>query len=98
MPFFSFLGYTLMELFRKPTIDDKLINKRVRLFINQMIYLRRVEKKKILTRHNKVAKWLVNFFYKIQKLSGIGTSALELELEMELEFELILQTPLFPVP
>ena len=35
MPIFSFIGYTLAELFRKPTIDGKFINKRVRLFIHQ---------------------------------------------------------------
>ena len=35
MPIFSFTGYTLTELFRNLTIDDKFINKRVRLFIHQ---------------------------------------------------------------
>ena len=33
--------------------DDKFINKRVRLFIHQTMPLRRVEKKKLLGRHNK---------------------------------------------
>ena len=32
---FSFIGYTLTELFRNLTIDDKFINKRVRLFIHE---------------------------------------------------------------
>ena len=33
-----------------------------------MMCLKRVEKKKILGRHNKVAKWLFNYFFKkIQK-------------------------------
>ena len=54
MPIFSFIGYNLTELFRKPEIDDKLINKRVRLFIHQTICLKRAEKKKLLGRHNKV--------------------------------------------
>ena len=54
MPIFSFIGHNLTELFRKPEIDDKLINKRVRLFIHQTICLKRVEKKKLLGRHNKV--------------------------------------------
>ena len=35
MQSFSFIGHTLMELFRNLTIDDKFINKRVRLFIHQ---------------------------------------------------------------
>ena len=38
MPIFSFIGYTLTELFRKLKIDDKFINKRVRLFIHQTMY------------------------------------------------------------
>ena len=33
----------------------------------QTICLKRVEKKKILVRHNKVAEWLFNHFLKIQK-------------------------------
>ena len=35
----SFAGYIGTELFRKPAIDDNLINKRVRLFLHQMITL-----------------------------------------------------------
>ena len=35
MQSFSFIGHTLMELSRNLTIDDKFINKRVRLFIHQ---------------------------------------------------------------
>ena len=42
-----------MELFRKPTIDDKFINKRVRLFINRTMCLKRDGKKKLFVRHNK---------------------------------------------
>ena len=52
MPIFSFIGYTLTELFRKLTIDDRFINKRLRLFIYQTMYLKRVEKK-LLGRHSK---------------------------------------------
>ena len=35
MPIFSFIGYTLTELFRKLTINDKFINKRVLLYMHQ---------------------------------------------------------------
>ena len=52
MPIFSSIGYTLAELFRKPDIDDKFINKRVQLFIHQTMCLK-IEKKKLLGRHNK---------------------------------------------
>ena len=46
------------------TIDDKLINKRVPLFIHdQTMSLRRVEKEKLLGPHNKVAQCF-NYFQK----------------------------------
>ena len=48
------------------TIDNKLINKRVPLFIHQTMCLKRVEKKKLLGCHNKAVKWF-NYFQKIQK-------------------------------
>ena len=35
MLIFSFTGYTLTELFKKLTIDDKFINKPAQLFIHQ---------------------------------------------------------------
>ena len=41
----------MIELFRKPTIDDKFTKKQVPLFIHQMC-LKRVEKEKLLGRHN----------------------------------------------
>ena len=41
-----------------------LKNKRVRLFIHQTMCLKRVEKKKLLGRHNKVLKWLFNYIKK----------------------------------
>ena len=44
--------------------DDNLINKWVRFFIHQTMCLKHVEKKKILGRHNKLAKWLFNYFKK----------------------------------
>ena len=47
------------------TIDEKFINKQVRLSIHQTMCLRCVEKKKLLGRH-KFVKWL-NYFNKIQK-------------------------------
>ena len=34
MSIFSFIGNTLPDLFKKYTIDDKFINKRVRLLIH----------------------------------------------------------------
>ena len=43
-------------------IHDKFIEKRVRLFIRQTIYLKFVEKRKSLGRYNKFAKWLFNYF------------------------------------
>ena len=43
------------------TIDNKFINKRVRLFIHQTMCLKCVEKKKLLGCHNKNAKWF-NYF------------------------------------
>ena len=61
MPIFSFLGYTLTQKFKKLTIDDKFINKRVRLFIHQTMCLKRVQEKKLLVPHNKVVKWLFTF-------------------------------------
>ena len=33
----------------------------MRLYIHQTMCLKRVEKKKLLGRHNKVAKWLLNY-------------------------------------
>ena len=54
MPNFSFIGYTLTDNhLENLTVDDKFINKRVRLFIHQAMYLKRVEKKKFLGCHNK---------------------------------------------
>ena len=51
MPIFSFIGDTLTGLFKKLTIDYKFIDKKVRLFINQVMCLKTSEKKKL--RHNK---------------------------------------------
>ena len=50
------------EFFRKRDNSRQIYKKRVRLFIHQMMCLKRVEKKKILERHYKVAKWLFNYF------------------------------------
>ena len=61
MQIFSFLGYTLTELFNL-TIDDKLINKQIRLFYTSSDVSRR---KNLVVRHNRVAKYLK----KIQKQS-----------------------------
>ena len=46
----------------KLIIDNKYINKRIRLFIHQAACLKRVEKKKLLGFYNKVAKLLFNYF------------------------------------
>ena len=48
MTIFNSIGYTLTELFRKPDNDNKLINKPVPPFIHQRMFLKRVEKKKLL--------------------------------------------------
>ena len=46
------------------TIDDDFINKRVRLFIHQTM----CREEKIIKLHNKVAKYLLDYFFKkIQK-------------------------------
>ena len=64
MPIFSFIGYTLTELFRKPDNLRQIYKQTSLTFIHQTMYLKRVEKKKILRRHNKVAKWRFNYFNK----------------------------------
>ena len=51
MPIFNFIRDTLTELFKKLRIDNKFIDKKVRLFINQAMCLKPSEKKKL--RHNK---------------------------------------------
>ena len=61
MPILSFV-----QNLKNLTIDDKFINKRVRLFIHQTMCLKGIEKKKLWRRHNKVAKWF-NYFQKIEK-------------------------------
>ena len=38
MPIFSFIGYALTELFRKPDNDMKFINKQVRLCMHQTMF------------------------------------------------------------
>ena len=58
MPIFSFIGYNLAELSGNLTINGKFVNKRARPFTHQTMCLTRVEKKKLLGRRNKVAKWL----------------------------------------
>ena len=66
MPVFSVIGYTLTALFRKPDIWQQIYKQRRSTFMHQTMNLKRVEKKKILVRHNKVAKWLSNYFEKKQ--------------------------------
>ena len=47
MPIFNFIGYTQTIYLENLTIDEKFINKRVRIFIHQTMYLK-IEKKKII--------------------------------------------------
>ena len=55
-----------------PTIDDKFAKKRVRLFIHQM-YLKRVEKEKLLGRHNNyICKITVYFLLKYAEADTRG--------------------------
>ena len=35
------------------------------------MFLKRVEKNKILGRHNKVAKWLLNYFLRVKKIQKL---------------------------
>ena len=61
MSIFSFIGYTLRELFKKP-------DKWQQIEFDFAYVKRYVEKKKLLARYNKVAKQLFNtFLKKIQK-------------------------------
>ena len=55
MQIFSFIGYTLTELLRKPDNWWQIIEKQVRLFIHQTMFWG----EKILIRH-KVVKELLN--------------------------------------
>ena len=70
MPIFSFIGYTVTELFRKSD-NWRQIYKRIRLFIRKT--MRREEK--IPGRHNKVAKYakqLFNYFKKKNTEAATG--------------------------
>ena len=70
MPIFSLIGYNLPDSFYKNlTIDKKFINKQVSLLIHQTMCLKRSENKKLLGRHNKVAKW----FYYFKKNTEVAT-------------------------
>ena len=54
MPYFNFVEYTPMELFRNPGNWQHFVKKGVWLFIHQTMCLsKRVEKKKVLGCHNK---------------------------------------------
>ena len=73
MPIFRFIGYILMDLFRKPDNWQEIYKPKSSFFYASNIYLKRVQKKKLLGRHNKdislntLAKWLFNHFLKMQK-------------------------------
>ena len=53
MPIFSFLGYTLTELFRKWDKSQQIYKQNSSTLIHQAVSLKRVEKKKSLGRHNR---------------------------------------------
>ena len=55
MPIFSFIGYTLTELFSKPDEIRQIYKQMSSTFYTS-------NNEKILGRHNKVAKWLFNDF------------------------------------
>ena len=57
MPIFSFIGYTLTELFSKPDEIRQIYKQMSSTFYTS-------NNEKILGRHNKVAKWLFNDFEK----------------------------------
>ena len=60
---FNLIGYILKKLFRKPDNSRQIYKKTSSTFHTSNMCLKRVEKKKLLGRHNKVAKWLFNFFF-----------------------------------
>ena len=66
MPRFSFIGYTLTELFRKPDKWRQIYKQTTSTFYTSNMCLKRVEKKKLLGRHNKEI-FLNTFFKKMQK-------------------------------
>ena len=66
MPVFSFTGYTSTELFRKPDKWRQIYKQTTSTFYTSNMCLKRVEKKKLLGRHNKEIS-LNTFFKKIQK-------------------------------
>ena len=60
--FLALKGTFIQRYLENLAIHDKSIEKRVRLFIHQTTCLKFVENRKSLGRHNKVAKWLFNYF------------------------------------
>ena len=63
MSIFNFIGYTLTEPFRKSDNWRQIYKQRSSTFY-KWNDVKCVEKKKLLGRHNKVAKWLFNYFFK----------------------------------
>ena len=66
MPVFSFTGYTLTELFRKPDNWRQIYKQTSSAFYTSNMCLKRIEKKKLLGRHNKEIS-LNTFLKKMQK-------------------------------
>ena len=66
MPVFSFTGYTLTELFRKPDNWQQIYKKTTSTFYTSNMCLKRVEKKKLVGHQNKEIS-LNTFFKKMQK-------------------------------
>ena len=65
MPIFSFIPYTLTELFRKPNNLRQIYKQASLTFYTSNMCLKRVEKKKLLGRHNKDI--LLRFIFELDK-------------------------------
>ena len=66
MPISSFIGYTLTELFRKPDNWQQIYKQTSSTFYTSNDVSKRRWEEKLLGRHKKVAKWLSNYFKKMQ--------------------------------
>ena len=84
MPTFSFIGCTRKSYLENLTIDDTLIKKRVRLYIERCVSLKLVKKKKLVGRHNvhTFVKWLLKYFLKKCRSSHRRSSVKKLFLKI----------------
>ena len=67
MPIFSFIGYTLTELFRILDNWRQIYKQMSSTFYTSNDVSKTCWEEKILGRQNKVARWLFNFFWKNAK-------------------------------